>query len=183
MDNDKRLPLPNAADTARPLVTANLSVEELLDNFRLRQKMGLIPDRVVQLEPSQEDILRLYSESVRAYEELYAPYSRSVKSLRHIPSFSGDRNDRRITSPTAGSDRSAVGAGPSSPSSSHDESRNSGNEQQRGRSDSAELPGLYAELNTVRRDKAALEQQVRNYSHCAQLCRHADSVWSGEFPY
>ncbi|EER05207.1 hypothetical protein Pmar_PMAR027831 [Perkinsus marinus ATCC 50983] len=108
--------------------------------------MGLIPDRVVQLEPSQEDILRLYSESVRAYEELYAPYR--------------DRNDRRITSPTAGSDRSAVGAGPSSPSSSHDESRNSGNEQQRGRSDSAELPGLYAELNTVRRDKAALEQQV-----------------------
>ncbi|KAF4759206.1 hypothetical protein FOZ63_021121, partial [Perkinsus olseni] len=109
-DEDSRA-LPNGSDASSPpSSTADLTVEEILDNFRLRQKMGLTPDRVIQLEPSREDTLRLYRESVKAYEELYGP---------------GGESDQRIRSPTAGPGRGMASASPSSPASILDDTANS----------------------------------------------------------
>ncbi|KAF4697180.1 hypothetical protein FOZ60_011853 [Perkinsus olseni] len=170
-DEDSRA-LPNGSDTSSPpSSTADLTVEEILDNFRLRQKLGLTPDRVIQLEPSREDTLRLYRESVKAYEELYGP---------------GGETDRRIQSPTAGQGRSMANASPSSPSSVLDDTANSAANHRRGSADS-ELPSLYAELNTIRRDKAALEKKAMKVrrreanGHESVLARAADRTRARRF--
>ncbi|KAF4713954.1 hypothetical protein FOZ62_018998, partial [Perkinsus olseni] len=118
----------------------------------------------IQLEPSREDTLRLYRESVKAYEELYGP---------------GGESDRRIQSPTAGQGRSMANASPSSPSSVLDDTANSAANHRRGSADS-ELPSLYAELNTIRRDKAALEKKVSSLTESQMVLNNQRRLLSDQ---
>ncbi|KAF4672975.1 hypothetical protein FOL47_011164 [Perkinsus chesapeaki] len=152
--------LPNGRSSA----TADLSVEEILENFRLRQKLGLTPDRVVQLEPSQDDVLHFYRESVKTYEQLYSAGNKSGQSEQ--------RTSGTMKSPQT---NAAVNLTPSSPSSDA-----AGPAKQRRASADGELPGLYSELNTVRREKASLEQKVSSLTESQMVLKNQRRLLSDQ---